>query len=125
MIYEWRKLLDKWSHENSNNYYDKCLNDASKILVTEAYTSTENTMRYYESADGQPGAHMPFNFQLIYIPKEATAQRIKQHIDLWLDNMPQGHTANWVVSTMLINSMIAFSPFFFSFSISANFIDSI
>lgn len=35
-------------------------------------------MRYYESNDDRLGAHMPFNFQLIYVSTEATAYHIKR-----------------------------------------------
>lgn len=86
-------MLDKWSNDHPGS--------EMKILMTEAYTDIPNTMRFYESNDERRrlGAHMPFNFQLIYVSKEASAQHIKGNINTWLDNMPQGHTASWVVST--------------------------
>lgn len=93
MIYDWRNMLDKWTNDHPGS--------ETKILMTEAYTDIPNTMRFYESNDERRrlGAHMPFNFQLIYVSKEASAQHIKGNINTWLDNMPQGHTASWVVST--------------------------
>lgn len=93
MIYEWRKMLDKWTSDHPGS--------ETKILMTEAYTDIPNTMRFYESNNGRLGAHMPFNFQLIYVPRNASAQHIKQNIDTWLNNMPQGHTASWVVSSKI------------------------
>lgn len=54
-------------------------------------------MRYYVSENGTLGANMPFNFQLIYLENGFDARNIKGNIDFWLDNMPLGHTPNWVV----------------------------
>lgn len=88
MIYAWRKMLDEYRDNHETD---------SKILLTEAYASLADTMRFYESADGQQGAHMPFNFGLIYINAQATAQSIKEDINRWLDYMPDHHTPNWVV----------------------------
>ncbi|KAG4074473.1 hypothetical protein HA402_015762 [Bradysia odoriphaga] len=89
-IYDWRKMLDDFTSENS-------LPD--KILMTEAYANAENTMRYYVSENGTLGANMPFNFQLIYLESGFDARNIKGNIDFWLDNMPMGHTPNWVVGS--------------------------
>lgn len=90
MIYEWRKMLEEWTSDHPSS--------EAKILMTEAYTNIPTTMRFYESNSGRLGAHLPFNFQLIYVPKNASAQHVKENIDTWLNNMPQGHTPSWVVS---------------------------
>lgn len=92
MIYDWRKMLDEYRDEHKT---------ASKILLTEAYASLQDTMRFYQSSDGRQGAHMPFNFGLIYVNSDTTAQRLKEDINRWLDYMPQKHTPNWVVSLEL------------------------
>ncbi len=81
-------MLDSYTSDNS-------LPD--KILMTEAYANADNTMRYYVSDNGTLGANMPFNFQLIYLESGFDARNIKGNIDYWLDNMPIGHTPNWVV----------------------------
>lgn len=93
VVYEWRAFLEKYTKDNN-------LTD-DKILMTEAYASTEDTMRYYQSKDGrQKGAHMPFNFALIYdLANGTTAQRIKSGIDHWMANMPNGHTPSWVIGS--------------------------
>lgn len=92
MIYDWRKMLDEYRDEHKL---------PSKILMTEAYASLPDTMRFYQSATGVQGAHMPFNFGLIYVNRHATAQSLKEDISRWLDNMPtQKHTPNWVVGVM-------------------------
>lgn len=90
MVYQWRELLDAESVEDPI------------ILMTEAYADTKNTMRYYVSEDGKrKGAHMPFNFQLIYSfdNNQVTAGKIKRGIDEWLDNMPIGFTPSWVAGS--------------------------
>lgn len=86
MIYDWQIMLDKWTNDHPGS--------ETKILMTETYSGQPNTMRLYGSNDGRLGAHMPFNFQLIYVPKDASPP----HIHTWLGNMPQGHTDNWAVS---------------------------
>lgn len=75
-------MLDKWTNDHPGS--------ETKILMTDQ----PNTMRLSESNDGRLGAHMPFNFQLIYVPKDASPP----HSDTWLGNMPQGHTDKWAVS---------------------------
>lgn len=69
--------------------------------MTEAYASTYDTMRYYRDPnDGREGAHMPFNFQLIFnFYADAKAENIKNGIFEWLDNMPEGKTADWVAGS--------------------------
>lgn len=93
MIYSWRKLLDEYTASHKTT---------SKILLTEAYASLQHTMQYYVSNDGQLGAHMPFNFGLIYVTNRTSAQTLKADISRWLDYMPDKHTPNWVVSFMVI-----------------------
>lgn len=90
MIHNWRKLLTEFSERK---------NVTTKILMTEAYASIEDTMLYYISENGELGAHMPFNFQLIYLDRSSTAQNIKQNIDFWLNYMPEGFTPNWVTGS--------------------------
>lgn len=62
------------------------------MVVMEAYTSFNNTMKYYKYG------LMPFNFQFITkINSMSTALDYKQEIDAWMSSMPQGQVANWVV----------------------------
>lgn len=65
--------------------------------MTEAYTTLENDMRLY-GADGKPGSQIPFNFELItYINDKSSASEYKQKIDSWMNLLPSGSRANWVV----------------------------
>ncbi|CRL00644.1 CLUMA_CG013904, isoform A [Clunio marinus] len=93
LVYEWRKFIEDYVSENEL--------PTDIILMTEAYASTYDTMRYYrDPSDDRRGAHMPFNFQLIFnFYNNAKAQNIKNGIDEWLNNMPEGETADWVAGS--------------------------
>lgn len=65
--------------------------------MVEAYTPISDTMRYYGTPE-RPGAHFPFNFQIIGTNNASTAQEVKRNIDTWFDNLPAGAQSNWVVS---------------------------
>lgn len=68
--------------------------------MTEAYASTYNTMRFYQSADGSvDGVSMPFNFGLIYLNQGSNAYSVKETVDEWMSHMPAGKTPNWVASS--------------------------
>lgn len=57
----------------------------------------ENEIRLY-GVDGIPGPQIPFNFELIsYMNSNSNANDFKQRIDSWMDLLPQGCRANWVV----------------------------
>lgn len=92
VVRDWRKIIDDWTEENGGT---------DRIIMTEAYSNTSFTMKYYQSDDGlEQRAHLPFNFQLIYVNDfELNAQRVVGAIDEWLDNMPEGQTANWVLGS--------------------------
>ncbi|XP_070505141.1 alpha-glucosidase-like [Chironomus tepperi] len=90
-VYFWRDMIDKYRVEK---------NITTDILVmTEAYASTYDTMRYYRSPTDSAvrGAHMPFNFQLIFNFRKS--QDVRNGIFEWLNNMPEGETANWVAGS--------------------------
>ncbi|XP_052864295.1 alpha-glucosidase-like [Anopheles cruzii] len=88
VVYGWRQLCEEHGRQTGKTI----------ILMTEAYASIENTMLYYEDATGsRQGAHMPFNFQLIYdFTRDQNAIGLKQTIDFWLNHMPARHTPSWV-----------------------------
>lgn len=80
--------------------------------MTEAYTSLANAVKYYGSDDGtRPGAHVPFNFELItHLNNGSTALDAKRLINSWLDAMPAGARANWVVSGVFFVLVPTFLP---------------
>lgn len=77
--------------------------------MIEAYTSLANEIRLY-GVDGIPGPQIPFNFELIsYLDKFSNANDFKLRIDSWMDLLPAGCRANWVVRKAIV--------FFFNFLI--------
>ncbi|XP_043470184.1 alpha-glucosidase-like [Leptopilina heterotoma] len=82
LMKEWRKVVD--------NYSDK-VDHIPRVMMVEAYANISMTMKYYES-----GINFPFNFILMDIKNSSTAQDIKNIVDQWMLNMPQGATSNWV-----------------------------
>lgn len=70
-------------------------------MIVEAYTSLENTIKYYGN-ETKLGAHMPFNFMLVTdLNDQSKAVDFNNTIHKWLDNMPEGKWANWVVSSIV------------------------
>ncbi|CAL1684144.1 unnamed protein product [Lasius platythorax] len=79
----WRKYLDEYADEH---------NQDQKMMVMEAYTSFPHTMQYYDYDV------TPFNFMfIINVTNSSSAQYVKQEIDLWMNSMPKGDIANWVL----------------------------
>ncbi|XP_046826177.1 maltase 1-like [Vespa crabro] len=84
LVKSWRKVLDDYSDAN---------NEDEKVMMTEAYTSLENTTKYY-----QYGSHIPFNFKLITdVNQNSTASDFKKIIDTWMVHTPSTGSANWVL----------------------------
>ena len=69
-----------------------------RVVMVEALSedlSVEDLMRYYDSCD------FAFNFNfIVHLESPLTAEGLLQQTNDWLDNMPEGKTANWVVSTL-------------------------
>jgi len=62
-------------------------------MMTEAYTSLENTTKYYNY-----GSHIPFNFNFIMnVTAVSNATTFKRTIEEWMKMMPEDGVANWVV----------------------------
>ena len=56
-------------------------------------------MKYYECGD------FPFNFYLTSINPPASALSTEKCILDWMNNMPEGKVANWVVMTPLTSTL--------------------
>ncbi|PSN52125.1 hypothetical protein C0J52_04329 [Blattella germanica] len=88
LMKEWRSFIDT-EFNNVDNY--------TRILVPEAYASIEQTMEYYGNSTN-PGAHFPFNFNLInYLHMGSSAWDVLSAVLDWVNNLPQGMPSNWIV----------------------------
>lgn len=71
--------------------------------MTEAYSSLENTMRYYGKVENDEivkyGAQIPFNFYMIWTDASTNASVLAYLIKDFIDHLPKGNQihANWVV----------------------------
>lgn len=67
-------------------------------MMVEAYiTPLEELFKYYGTPQ-KPIAHFPFNFEFISrIKKDFNGSDIAGVVDEWLEKMPEGNTANWLV----------------------------
>lgn len=91
MIYEFRKHVDQYAIEKKSE---------RKFMMTEAFASITDTMKYYVSEDGTKLGSLPYNDRLINLDgrtEAVTAQKIKSNIDGWLDYMPDKFHTNWPV----------------------------
>ncbi|XP_073813071.1 maltase A1-like [Musca autumnalis] len=88
MAYQWRAVVDEFKKEHGGD---------TRILLTEAYTSFENIIRFY--GDGKRnGSHVPFNFDFLSsVSNSSTAGNMVSHIKKWMDAMPKDVRANWVL----------------------------
>jgi alpha-glucosidase len=88
LVYQWRALMDDYQRQHGGE---------TRVVMTEIYSKINFVMDYYGNATME-GAHMPFNFQFILnLNKASTAVDYKKLADYWMDNMPKGRTANWVM----------------------------
>jgi alpha-glucosidase len=110
MIYQWRALMDEYAKND-----DKI----ARVIMTEAYTSLENIIKFYKEGN-RMGSHVPFNFELISnVNTESTAKDYYERINSWLDKVPEGCQSNWVVCTKNKNKLKKFLIKISNFSSSA------
>ncbi|KAH0952270.1 hypothetical protein HN011_004404 [Eciton burchellii] len=84
LVQSWRKILDDYARRHNTN---------EKVMMTEAYASLANTIKYYSY-----GSHIPFNFNFITnVNKDSDAATFKKTIDEWIKAMPANGVANWVM----------------------------
>lgn len=66
--------------------------------MAEMWSPIETVMKYYGN-DTAEGAQIPFNFELISnLWWDSDAYHYSELINNWLNRMPAGKSANWVVS---------------------------
>ncbi|XP_042857796.1 maltase A3-like isoform X2 [Penaeus japonicus] len=85
VVKEWRDVLDQYP---------------DKAMIIEVFgEEIDEVMKYYGN-DTVPLADFPFNFLLIEHLRsrgDLTGFALKDTIDLWMDNMPEGKWPNWVL----------------------------
>ncbi|XP_017016869.1 maltase A3 [Drosophila kikkawai] len=88
LVYSWRAVLDAFQRDNGGD---------ERILMAETYSPINIVMRYYGNETAE-GAQLPFNFLLISeISNSSNAHAYEDTIQKWLQHMPKGRTANWVL----------------------------
>ncbi|XP_034196330.2 maltase 1-like [Osmia lignaria lignaria] len=84
LLQSWRDYVDEYSRQR---------NETEKVILTEAYSSWENTMKYYRY-----GSDIPFNFFFItQTNANSTASDFRNIINKWMQMMPKRQVANWVM----------------------------
>ncbi|CAH0768328.1 unnamed protein product [Bemisia tabaci] len=90
VIYQFRAFLDEYQKNSTKP-------TTTKFMATEAYSTLDDTMRYYGNATNN-GSHFPFNFLLTTeVDRQSEADFFKSLIDSWYEKMPAGRWANWVI----------------------------
>ncbi|KAH8233709.1 hypothetical protein KR026_011578 [Drosophila bipectinata] len=88
LVYSWRAVLDAFEYENGGE---------ERILMAETYSPIDIVMKYYGNGTTE-GAQLPFNFLLISeLSNSSNAHDYEGTVMKWLQNMPEGRTANWVL----------------------------
>ncbi|XP_065339898.1 maltase A1-like [Cloeon dipterum] len=86
-VFIFRKVIDSKQEELGRQM----------VMMVEAYTSLENTMKYYGD-EYIEYAHFPFNFEIITnVNNKTTASELKAIIDRWQNALPSGAWSNWVI----------------------------
>ena len=84
LVNSWRLFVDEYANQTRQD---------EKVIMTEAYTSWENTIKYYEH-----GSNVPFNFKFITDANaDSTATDFQNIIQKWIAMMPKGKVPNWVM----------------------------
>ncbi|XP_024941638.1 maltase 1 isoform X2 [Cephus cinctus] len=84
LIQSFRNFLDEYANSTDTD---------EKIMMTEAYTSLNNTISFYDY-----GSHVPFNFKFIRdVDRNSGPDRFKLTIDTWLNSLSEDNIANWVM----------------------------
>nr|XP_018916040.1 PREDICTED: maltase A3-like [Bemisia tabaci] len=87
MVTRFREIFDSYSKKDGR----------TRVMMTEAYTTLDKTLGFYQY-NGKPGAHMPFNFFFItHVNGRSPAKDYQRAIQGWMQGMPAGHSANWVI----------------------------
>ena len=70
------------------------------MSMLESYLTAEEQVPFYDCSD------FPFNFAFIEMYAPITASKVAKDLNDWLNFLPEGKTANWVVSIIIVMIMI-------------------
>uniref|UniRef100_A0A1L8EBI2 alpha-glucosidase n=1 Tax=Haematobia irritans TaxID=7368 RepID=A0A1L8EBI2_HAEIR len=93
MVYQWHQLLEDYQRVHGGD---------TRVLMIETWSNINEVMKMYGNKKVE-GAQIPFNFQFIVagnenqINTDLPAGGFVKIIKNWMDNMPAGKTANWVM----------------------------
>ncbi|XP_053690085.1 probable maltase [Sabethes cyaneus] len=88
MVYQWRAVLEEFRKTHKTD---------DLVLLTEAYTSLNNIIRFYGSGERE-GSHIPFNFEVLSNTfKESTGKDFYDNIMRFMQALPSNRFANWVL----------------------------
>lgn len=83
-------MMDEFVAEKKDN--------VTRLMMTEAYASVDETMKWYGHNSTRLGSQFPFNFALISnLNISSTAKNFSDAVDSWIDKMPAWGRANWVL----------------------------
>ncbi|KAG8232968.1 hypothetical protein J437_LFUL013580 [Ladona fulva] len=83
-----------------DNYSTSGERKETRILITEAYTSNDEAIKYYGFGNTSDGiAHVPLNLNLVSDLDEG-ADVFFTAISNWMNNLPAGAWPNWMVSSL-------------------------
>ncbi|XP_034407625.1 neutral and basic amino acid transport protein rBAT [Cyclopterus lumpus] len=88
LLRDWRAEMEAYSREPGKY----------RFMVTESYDYEEvdKTMMYYGTSLVKE-SDFPFNFYLLDLPQNTSGLWVQHLVQLWMDNMPKGQWANWLV----------------------------
>ncbi|XP_065223344.1 maltase A1-like [Planococcus citri] len=78
-------------------YDKKNKKERETAMMTEAYAATEVIIKYYGTKK-TPSSHFTFNYQITTLKKYLDAREMIDHLNNWIDRLPQGAAQNWAVS---------------------------
>lgn len=88
LVYQFREVIEEMNVE---------LGGDDRVLLTEAYAPLDVLMQYYGNGTHN-GSQIPFNFELLSnLNINSDAYKYSELLHNWLDNMPEGQVANWVL----------------------------
>ncbi|XP_043521926.1 maltase 1-like isoform X2 [Frieseomelitta varia] len=84
MVQSWREYVDHYANKNNRDEI---------VILTEAYASLNNMIKYYDY-----GSHVPFNFKFITdVNAKSNTTEFANIANTWLKYMPDDGTPNWVM----------------------------